>query len=271
VTGRSLMRLTRYTVLALAVFGTLLPLYWLFVLSTRPAADAFSGPKLFVKPDFGAYGEVWASHDFRDAMWMSSKVVLLSIVITLLVAIPAAYSWTRFQVRGQRYVMAWLLLAYLLPEFLLAIPLYAIYQNVHLYDTAFGLAFTYQVFMVPLAVWLLLRFFAEVPLDLAEAAHMDGCSNFQVLIKIYIPLVGPGIATTAILAAIWVWNEVSLALALTFNHPTVPIAVASYRGYAAIKWDQMTAAAIIGIIPVLILALFVQRQIVRGLTAGTGK
>ncbi|MCL2782143.1 MAG: carbohydrate ABC transporter permease, partial [Actinomycetia bacterium] len=92
-----------------------------------------------------------------------------------------------------------------------------------------------------------------------------------VLMKIYLPLVGPGVATTVILVAIWVWNEVSIALALTFTHPTIPIAVSAYRGYAAIKWNQMTAAAIIGVIPVLILAILVQRHIVRGLTAGIGK
>lgn len=271
MTGSRLMRAARYVILMAAILITIFPFYWLFALSTQPAAEAFSTPKLFFKPDFSAYAQVWASHDFRNALWMSAKTVLLSIVITLAVAVPAAYAWTRFQVRGRRLIMAWLFLAYLLPEFLLAIPLYAVYQNVHLYDTAFGLAFAYQVFMVPLAVWLLLRFFAEVPHELGEAAYIDGCSNFQVLTKIYLPLVGPGVATTAILVAIWVWNEVTIALALTLYHPTIPIAVASYRGYAAIKWDQMTAAAIIGVIPVLILAIFVQRHIVRGLTAGAGR
>jgi ABC-type glycerol-3-phosphate transport system permease component len=149
--------------------------------------------------------------------------------------------------------------------------MFALLQNVGLYDTPLGLAFAYQVFMVPLAMWLLLRFFEEVPVELAEAASIDGASRFATLVRVYLPIVRPGIATTAVLIAVTVWNEVTLALSLTLNNPTVPIAIAAYKGYASIQWDQLAAASLLAMAPVIIFAIFAQRHIVSGLTAGTGK
>jgi multiple sugar transport system permease protein len=158
------------------------------------------------------------------------------------------------------------------PEFLFIIPMYVLYQRLGLYDTQLGLALVYQVFVLPFAIWLLRGFFEDVPVELEDAARIDGCSRFQTLRSIYLPLTAPGIAATAILGGIWIWNELTIALALTFDAAkTVTVAVAGFRGYASIDWGGMTAASIVSIVPMLIFAAIAQRYIVEGLTLGAVK
>jgi multiple sugar transport system permease protein len=143
---------------------------------------------------------------------------------------------------------------------------------VGLYDTQIGLALVYQVLVLPLAIWLLRGFFNEVPSELDDAARIDGCNRLSTIYHIYLPLTAPGIAATAILCAIWLWNELTIALALTFSDArTVTVAVAGFRGYASINWGGMTAASIVAILPMLFFAAIAQRYIVKGLTLGAVK
>ncbi len=257
----------------LATFISLFPLYWLFVISTKSPREAFeTPPQLLYVPDFSKYVEVWNSAAFSDAFINSIQVVVLGVALTLIVATPAAYAALRFRIRGGRYMRLWLLLAYTTPEFLFVIPMYVAYQSIGLYDTVIGLAIIYQVFAIPFAVWLIQSFLSEVPRELGDSARVDGASELQTLLRVYLPLAAPGIAATAILIGINMWNEVTIALSLTFdNARTVQIAVAGYRGYASIRWQEMAAAAVMAVIPMLIFAGIAQRYIVKGLTFGAVK
>ncbi len=261
----------RWAVIGIALLVSLFPFYWLFVLSTRNAADALDTPQLLYRPDFTSFVDVWNDRVFIDALFMSLTSTLLTVVIALLVSVPAAFALIRHRSKWRLGLVGWLLVAYLLPDFLIAIPMYSMLQSIGLYDTAFGLAVVYQVFMTPLAMWLLLRFFAEVPVELAEAATIDGCGEVSILRRVYLPLVMPGIATTAIIVGLVAWNEVTIALALTIRNPTLPIMVSSYKEYASLEWDQLAAASLMVTIPVFLFALIAQRRIVGGLTAGIGK
>lgn len=256
---------------ALALVLTLFPVYWTFVLATQDPVDSFGSPKLIYLPDFSAFAEVWADQGFISAVLMSLATATITVVLALVVVVPAAYILATRRVRAQTGLLGWLFIAYLFPDFLIAIPLYSVLQNIGIYDTALGLALAYQGLMTPLAMWLLLAFFRSIPEELAQAAKLDGCSAWSTLRHIYLPLVMPGIATVAILIAVNVWNEVTIALALTSSNPTLPIVVASYKGYAALQWDQLAAATLLSMIPVVIFAVFAQRHIVRGLTAGIEK
>lgn len=263
-------RILRGVFVTVAVVATLFPFYWTLNLATQNTATG-GGPQFFSTPSFDSFAAVWENSDFLGSMVTSLVVVAFTVILSLVVTVPAAYALVRFRVRRRSGILLWLLLAYLLPDFLIAIPMFSLLQNIGLYDTALGLALAYQVFMVPLAMWLLLRFFEEVPVELAEAADIDGATRFQTLTRIYLPIVRPGIATTAVLIAVTVWNEVTLALSLTLNNPTVPIAIAAYKGYASIQWDQLAAASLLAMLPVVVFAIFAQKHIVSGLTAGTGK
>ena len=262
-----------YAVALLATFASLFPLYWLFVISTKTPREAFeTPPQLLYIPDFSKYAEIWSTAGFSSAFFNSVLLVLLGVTLTLAVATPAAYAITRFRVRGDRYLRLWLLLAYTTPEFLFVIPMYVAYQQLGLYDTVIGLAIVYQVFAIPFAVWLLQSFLLEVPRELGDAARVDGCSELQTLLRVYLPLAAPGIAATAILVEINMWNEVTIALSLTFDEArTVQIAVAGFRGYAAIRWQEMAAAAVTAVVPMIVFAGIAQRYLVKGLTFGAVK
>ncbi len=262
-----------WIVAVIAILITLFPLYWLFLMSTKTPVEAFKNPPdLFYVPDFSKYLEIWGEGDFAAAFFNSVVVVTLGVVLAIVIAAPAAYAIVRFRVRAGRWLGLWLLLAYALPEFLFVIPMYVLYQQIGLFDTQIGLALIYQVFAVPFAVWLIQSFFSEVPRDLGDAARVDGCSELQSLLRVYLPLAAPGIAATGILVGIVMWNEVTIALSLTFDDSrTVTIAVAGYRGYAAMRWQEMAAASVTAIVPMLIFALVAQRYLVKGLTFGAVK
>lgn len=264
-------QVARWIVILAAVVATIFPFYWLFVLSTRDPVEALDTPSLFYTPDFTSFVTVWNNGDFISAVLMSTAVTALTVLLALTTSVPAAFVLVRHRIRHRVSLVGWLLIAYLLPDFLVAIPMYAVLQSIGLYDNAIGLAIVYQVFMTPLAMWLLLRFFAEVPTEIAEAATIDGCSDLATLGRVYLPLVMPGVATTAIIVGMLAWNEVTIALALTIRNPTLPIMVSSFKGYASIAWDQTAAASLLVTLPVFIFALFAQKQIVAGLTAGIGK
>jgi multiple sugar transport system permease protein len=272
-TRRRLGDAAAYAIAIAATIVTLFPLYWLFVISTKPPREAFkSPPDLIYIPDFSKYFEVWGTAGFARAFLTSVIVIVLGVTLALLVATPAAYALVRFRVRVGRLVKVWLLLAYAIPEFLFVIPMYVLYQSIGLYDTQIGLALIYQVFAVPFAVWLIQSFFMEVPPDLGDAARVDGCSESQSLLRIYLPLAAPGLAATAVLVGINMWNEVTIALSLTFDQSkTVPIAVAGFRGYAAIRWQEMAAAAVMAVVPMIAFAALAQRYLVKGLTFGAVK
>jgi ABC-type glycerol-3-phosphate transport system permease component len=262
-----------YAIAIAATIFTLFPLYWLLVISTKPPREAFkSPPDLIYIPDFSKYISIWSTAGFGQAFLNSIIVVILGVSLALIVATPAAYALIRFHPRGGRFIKVWLLLAYAIPEFLFVIPMYVLYQSIGLYDTQIGLALIYQVFAVPFAVWLIQSFFQEVPSDLGDAARVDGCSEFQSLTRIYLPLAAPGLAATAVLVGINMWNEVTIALSLTFDQSrTVTIAVAGFRGYAAIRWQEMAAAAVLAVVPMIVFAALAQRYLVKGLTFGAVK
>lgn len=262
-----------YLLSFLALIATLFPIFWIFSISIKTQRDAFAMPPVwFFKPVWSNYTRIWQTAGFARAFENSVIVTIIGVLLALAVGIPAAYALNRLSFRGKKMLRIWLLIAYMFPEFLFIIPMYVLYQRLGLYDTQLGLALVYQVFVLPFAIWLLRGFFEDVPAELEDAALIDGCSRFQTLRLIYIPLTAPGIAATAILIAIWIWNELTIALALTFDAAkTVTVAVAGFRGYASIDWGGMTAASIVSIIPMLIFAAIAQRYIVEGLTLGAVK
>lgn len=272
-TKRKIITILAYCLAILAVVLTLFPILWIFGISIKTQRDAFAMPPVFIfKPIWSNYGKIWQTAGFATAFRNSIIVTSIGVLLALLIGVPAAYAMNRLPFRGKGTLSVWLLLSYMLPEFLFIIPMYVLYQKIGLYDTQIGLAIVYQVFLLPFTIWLLRGFFADVPTELEDAARIDGCTRLQTLQKVYLPLTAPGIAATAILAAIWIWNELTIALALTFETAkTVTVAVAGFRGYASIDWGAMTAASIVSIVPMFIFAALAQRYIVEGLTLGAVK
>ena len=265
--------ITAYLVSFFAVCFTLLPIIWLFMLSIKSKGETFTKPpKLIFDPTINNYINLWGNDLFKDTFFNSIFITLISIVLSITIALFAAYALKRYQIRFKTAFMQWLLLAYMLPEFLFVLPMFTIYQTIGLYDTYLGMAIIYQVHVLPFSIWMLRSFLEEIPKEIDDAAIIDGCGPLQAIFRIYLPLIIPGIVATAILNGIWVWNELAIALGLTFfDAQPITVGVASFRGYASIDWGGMTGSAIISMIPMVLFAAFAQKHIVKGLTLGSVK
>lgn len=258
---------------SLMVLFSLFPVYWVFATSLKTKKDGLANPPLWIfDPTAAHYAKLWTHDTFKFTFLNSVAVTVMGVALSLAIALPAAYAIARIRFRGRQIVGVWLILAYLLPEFLFVLPMFSLYQLTGLYDTHIGLALMYQVHVLPLSIWLLTSFFREIDAAIDEAARMEGASNWQILTKIYIPCTLPGLIATSILNAIWIWNELAIALGLTFSKAqTITLGVTSFRGYAALDWGAMTAASIIAIVPMLLFAIVAQKHVVRGLTLGAVK
>ena len=264
---------TAYIVSFVAIGVTIIPITWLFLLSIKSKGETFTKPpKLLFNPTAQNYIDLWDNDLFKDTFFNSVFITLISITLSIIIAIFAAYALKRYKIRFKTAFMQWLLLAYMLPEFLFVLPMFAIYQFIGIYDTYIGMALIYQVHVLPFSIWMLRSFLEEIPKEIDDAAYLDGCNPFQAIYKIYLPLIIPGIVATAILNGIWVWNELAIALGLTFfDAQPITVGVASFRGYASINWGGMTGSAIISMIPMILFAAFAQKHIVKGLTLGSVK
>ncbi len=265
--------ITAYIVSFVAIGVTIIPITWLFLLSIKTKGETFTKPpKLLFNPTAQNYIDLWDNDLFKDTFFNSVFITLISITLSIIIAIFAAYALKRYKIRFKTAFMQWLLLAYMLPEFLFVLPMFAIYQSIGIYDTYIGMALIYQVHVLPFSIWMLRSFLEEIPKEIDDAAYLDGCNPFQAIYKIYLPLIIPGIVATAILNGIWVWNELAIALGLTFfDAQPITVGVASFRGYASINWGGMTGSAIISMIPMILFAAFAQKHIVKGLTLGSVK
>ncbi|MEP2028803.1 MAG: carbohydrate ABC transporter permease [Paracoccaceae bacterium] len=268
-----LSRIWAYVFTGTMVLFSLFPVYWVLATSLKTKRDGLANPPLWLfDPTSTNFLKLWTHDTFKYTFLNSVIVTIIGVALSLAIAIPTAYAIVRMKVRGRNLVGIWLILAYMLPEFLFVLPMFSLYQWTGLYDTHVGLALMYQVHVLPLSIWLLSSFFREINPAIDEAARIEGASNLQILTKIYIPCTFPGMVATAILNAIWIWNELAIALGLTFSKAqTVTLGVTSFRGYAALDWGAMTAASIIAIVPMLLFAVIAQKHIVKGLTLGAVK
>jgi len=207
-------------------------------------------------------------HALRNSLVVSSATVL----IALLVGFPAAYTLARVRFRARAQVNFWVLSMRMAPAFAFLVPYYLTFRFLHLLDTFPALIIINLTFTLPFAIWMLESVIEEMPVDLEEAALVDGCSRTGVMWRIVAPLTAPSIAATAILSFIFCWNEFFFAYILTGNNTrTMPVMLTSLIGLMGVDWVKMSAASTISIIPTIVLALLAQRFLVRGLTMGAIK
>ena len=255
----------------------LLPFVEMFYASLRPLDHLFRSPYQFYSDDlsFWAYREMWNTVPMLGRYIFNSLfLATCTALITLIFVIPAAYSYARFQFPLKNFSLYLLLAINMFSGAVLLIPLYKLLK-------VFGLLNTYQAmiipgvaFLIPTAIWLLRSYFQKIPIDLEEAAFVDGASRIQILRHIIAPLSTPGLVVVGIYAFIGAYAQQFL-FAITFNSKKefmpIPAGLYEFIGYQTIKWNEMMAASLVGIAPVLIIFIFLQRYIVEGLTAGAVK
>lgn len=195
-----------------------------------------------------------------------------AVAVSLVIGIPAAYAAARYRFRGSDTLMFTLLSFRFAPELVVIIPLSVVYQQLGLYDTYVGMIWVLQLVTMPLVVWILRSFFAELPVELEQAALLDGYSRLQAFGKVVLPLVRPGIAAVCLLAFIFAWNNFIFPFTLTSSHAqTVTVSTLGFLGGNQARFNVVAAGAVMAALPPLVLALFIQRYLVRGLSFGAVK
>jgi multiple sugar transport system permease protein len=207
-----------------------------------------------------------------SALLHSLEAALLSTVVSLVLAVPAAYGVTRYGTFSGQVFIIGALVARMVPPVALGVPFIGIMRTLGLDDRPLGLALAHTTISLPLSIWLMASFLDAVPVELEEAARVDGASRMGALLRVVIPVAAGGIAVTAIFAFLASWNEFLFALLLTAVHAvTMPVVIANFQTQYGLKWGTMTALATIYSVPVVLLSLVLQRRIVAGLTLGAVK
>jgi multiple sugar transport system permease protein len=205
---------------------------------------------------------------FRNSLIVSSTTVLIG----LLIGFPAAYTLARIRFRAREQVNFFVLSMRMAPAFAFLVPYYLTFRFLHLLDSYLALILINLTFTLPFAIWMLQSVITEMPVELEEAAMVDGCTQASVMWRIVAPLMAPSIAATAILSFVFCWNEFFFAYVLSgTNTRTMPVMLTSLIGLMGVDWVKMSAASTISIMPTIILALLAQRFLVRGLTMGAVK
>ena len=259
----------------LAVIYTLLPVGWIISLSLKQAADLDDQRFIPARISLDNYRSVFTEAQFPAALWNSFSIATIATVLSVSLALFAAYAIVRLEFPGKRAILAGALAIAMFPPVAIIGPLFNLWRNLGLFDTWAGLILPYMTFTLPLAIWTLTAFFREIPWDLDKAARLDGATPLQAFVLVIAPLVAPGVFTSAILVFIFAWNDFLFATALTSTNAarTVPAAIAFFTGQS--QFEQPTsaiaAASVVVTVPVIMLVLLFQRRIVSGLTAGAVK
>src|SRR6266852_6796742 len=259
-----------YALIAVLLVPFIFPLAWMFLSSVKTQVQNTAYPPVWVfTPTFDNYREVFRKNPFFTFTWNSMVVAAGSTGLALALGLPGAYAIARFKRTG---IALAILTARMAPGIGYLIPWFILFTKAKLIDTYTALILTHLIVALPLVVWVMIGFFEDVPGDLIESARIDGCTHWAAFLRIAIPLAKPGIVATGILAFIFSWNNFLFSLIIAgFKTRTLPIAVYSFLSYEEINWGGLTAAATVITLPVLLLALFVQKHIVRGLTLGALK
>jgi sorbitol/mannitol transport system permease protein len=255
--------------LALLVF---FPILWTVLTGFKNEADAAAIPPVFLfDATLDNYRSVFDADYFR---YFENTALLAggSTVLALLLGLPAAYSLAFHTSRRSPTVLSWVLSTKMLPVVGALIPLIVIYKEVDLFDSRLGMILLYAALNLPLVIWMMRSFFADLPKDILEAAIVDGAGFLRIMTRVLLPLTAPGLAATALLCLIFAWNEFLLAVNLTgANTGTLPVFISSFQTSEGLFWAKMSAASTLAVAPVILAGWLAQRSLVRGLTFGAVK
>jgi multiple sugar transport system permease protein len=260
----------RVVALVAVVLALVAPLVWMVAASFKTNVDIYDTSKaVFFSPVVDNYAKVLQQANYLQFIWNSLWVAFVSTTLSLLLGVPAAYSMSRFTMQRSALVV---LMARVIPGVALLVPWYYVFSNLRMVGGYSVLILSHMFVALPLVVYIMMGFFDSLPLELEESALIDGLTPIGAFRLITLPLSVPGIATAGILSFIFSWNNFMFALVLSgANTKTLPVAIFDFVGYASIDWGGLMAAATIVTLPIMVVALFTQRYIVSGLTAGATK
>jgi multiple sugar transport system permease protein len=274
--NRKRLELSIKVLLALLILvPTLFPMYWIIISSLKTNLETHTVPVTFIPENWSlfAYNQIFERRNFGRYMSNAMLVALLTTAWGVMVAAWSGYGFARYDFRYKAAVMAFVLIAQSFPRILLVIPYFQLSNTFGLTDTYTGLILAYSTFIQPLCLWIMKEYFEQIPRDLDEAAMVDGASPYRAFWDVILPLARPALGATAIIAFLTAWNEYEFALVLTSTERvrTISVAIASLIGEFTTEWNLVMAAAAVGTLPVIIVFIFFQRQLMQGMMGGAIK
>jgi sorbitol/mannitol transport system permease protein len=255
--------------IALVIF---FPILWTVLSGFKTEADAAATPPIFLFHATLANYHSVLSANYLSYFWNSVILAGGSTLLALVLGLPAAYNLAFRPSRATPKVLSWVLSTKMLPLVGALIPLIVIYKRVGLFDSRLGMILLYAAFNLPLVIWMMRSFFADLPREILEASIVDGAGFLRIMTRIVLPLTAPGLAATALLSLIFSWNEFLLAVNLTGpNAGTLPVFISGFMTSEGLFWAKMSAASTMAVAPVILAGWLAQRSLVRGLTFGAVK
>ena len=273
--GYAVRRSLRYVVVVVILAIVVMPFLWIFLASFRPNSDLIQS-----NPSFGLdsltlanYQNLQQAAQYFTYLTNSAFVSVTSTVVSITLAMLAAYSVYRTRYPGRRPLYLALIVTYVFPGVVLLIPLYQLMSKVGLINSLLSLVIVNVTFTAPFSVWLMRGFFGAIPAGIEEAAAIDGAGRMRILFSIVLPLTAPGIAAAAIFSFVWSWTEYMFASAFIVDEgmKTLPVGLGAFIQQYNIDWGILTAAAVATAVPVIVVFAFIGRYFVEGLTAGAEK
>lgn len=273
LTREQLIKSTLWFFLVLFAVFSLFPIYWIVALAFKNRIAILAMPPAWMfNPILDNFGELFNTQPYLHYILNSAIISSTTVTVSLLIGVPAAYSLSRLRFRYRNILAFWLLATRMAPPIALAMPFFLLYRDLKLLDTHIALITTYMSFNLSWVVWMMWSFFEEVPLELEEAASIDGCSRFMRFSKVALPIVGPGLAATAVLCWILAWNDFMFALILTRRiAKTAPVAITIFIRFEEIRWGVIAAGGVTVMAPVILFSVIVRKYLVRGLAMGALK
>ncbi len=275
--NRIIPRLLAYVAIAFALFAALFPIYWLAVNSIKLDLDIFAVPPVWFdfKPTWQHYYATFVERSFLDYALNSAIIAVATTLISLVFGTMAGYALARFHYSGQwrQQISFWILSTRMMPPIVTMIPLFLFFNYFGLLNTKAAVVISYTAFNLPFATWMMKSYFQDLPVELEEAAIVDGDTRLGAFLHVALPLARPGLAATAIFSLIISWNEFLLALILTKTDQslTLPVGIAGRVSQYTTYWGEISAAGFLASIPIMLFALVVQKHLVRGLSFGAIK
>ncbi len=264
-----------YGLAILVVLVCMFPFVWMVLSSIKVLTELYTVPPHWwpSQPTLGNYAKVLFNSNIPRYFLNSTMIAFGSTLLALIIAVFAAYGFARFRFTGRAAAQAFVLAGQLLPTAAIIVPLFIILRSLGLINTYLGLILVYMIVTLPLSVWMLTGYFRAIPLELEEAAIIDGASRLRILFRVTLPLSLPGLVAVVIYAFVTTWNEFILALSLALDSKvkTLPIGLSEFSTEFNTDWGAVMAASVVMTLPIVILFLAMQRMFVGGLTAGAVK
>lgn len=269
---RKLITNVSFIIAFFLVIWLIFPPVWMILTSLKTGRDVFALPPVWIfKPTLENYLTIFARPELLKIFFNTVIVSFFSTLFTLIFGTMAGYSMARFRTGGQPLLYLTLVFR-VLPPIVLGLPFFIMFSRLGLSDTLEGLILAYVAFLLPNTVWLMIAYFSDIPYEIEESAFVDGCSRFGAFIRIAIPLARPGLIVTGVYNFMGAWNHFFYGLILTsFNAKTLPVEASNFVGEYAVQWGEVSAIGSLIIIPPILVAFFMQKYLVRGLTLGAIK